>query len=79
MKAGRTLRSLGEGGGGSGFREFRKIPRSLLRGASLARVRRHEGTAIPFLTRVLKLEASPSKNAKSRLPLDPWETDKPMG
>ncbi len=35
MKARRTLRSLGEGGSGRGFREFRKIPRSLLRGASL--------------------------------------------
>jgi len=35
-------------------------------------------TAIPLLTRVLKIEASPSKSAKSRLPLDPWETDKPM-
>jgi cell volume regulation protein A len=34
---------------------------------------------IPLLTRVLKIKASPSKNAKSRLPLDPWETDKPMG
>ena len=35
MKARRTLRSLGEGGSGRSFREFRKIPRSLLRGASL--------------------------------------------
>ena len=34
MKARRTLRSLGEGGSGRGFREFRKIPRSVLRGAS---------------------------------------------
>jgi NhaP-type Na+/H+ and K+/H+ antiporter len=31
--------------------------------------------AISLLTRVLKIKASPSKNAKSRLPLDPRETD----
>jgi cell volume regulation protein A len=35
-------------------------------------------TAITLLTRVLKIEASPSKSTKSRLSLDPWETDKPM-
>ena len=35
-------------------------------------------TAIPLLTRVLKIEASPSKGLNSRLPLDPRETDKSM-
>lgn len=36
-----------------------------------------QDTAIPLLTRALKIKASPSKNAKSRLPFDPRETDKP--
>ena len=31
-----------------------------------------------FLARVLKIDATPSEEVKSRLPLDPPETDKPI-
>jgi len=37
-----------------------------------------QGTAIPWITRALKIEATPSKAVKSGLPLDPRETDKPI-
>ena len=37
-----------------------------------------QGTAIPWITRALKIEATPSKTVKSGLPLDLRETDKPI-
>ena len=37
-----------------------------------------QGTAIPWITRALKIEATPSKAVKSGLPLDLRETDKPI-
>ena len=37
-----------------------------------------QGTAIPLITRALKIEATPSEEVKSRLPLDPRETDNPI-
>ena len=37
-----------------------------------------QGTAIPFLARVLKLDATASEEVKSQLPLDPRETDNPI-
>jgi hypothetical protein len=78
MKARRTLRSLGEGGRSRLQRISQDTPQfaagSFIALASVVM----QGTAILLLTRALKIEAGPSKDAKSRLPLDPWETDKPM-
>jgi len=37
-----------------------------------------QGTAIPLITRALKIEATPSEEVKSGLPLDPRETGKPI-
>jgi cell volume regulation protein A len=37
-----------------------------------------QGTAIPWVTRALKIDATPSEEVKSRLPLDQRETDKPI-
>jgi cell volume regulation protein A len=37
-----------------------------------------QGTAVPFLARVLKIDATSSKEVESRLPLNPQETDKSM-
>jgi cell volume regulation protein A len=37
-----------------------------------------QGTAIPWITRALKIDTTPSEEVKSRLPLDQRETDKPI-
>jgi len=37
-----------------------------------------QGTAIPFLARVLKIDATPSEDVTSRLLLDPREPDDPI-
>jgi cell volume regulation protein A len=37
-----------------------------------------QGTAIPWITRALKIEPAPSEEVKSRRPLDLRETDKPI-
>ena len=37
-----------------------------------------QGTAIPWITRALKIEPTPSEEVKSRRPLDLRETDKPI-
>jgi cell volume regulation protein A len=37
-----------------------------------------QGTAIPWLTRALKIGVTPSEEDKSRLPLDPRETNNPV-
>jgi cell volume regulation protein A len=37
-----------------------------------------QGTAIPWITRALKIDTTPSEEVKSRLPFDQRETDKPI-
>jgi len=37
-----------------------------------------QGTAIPWITRALKIDTTPSEEVKARLPLDPRETDNPI-